>query len=577
VLTPTHHYYKITPQSVDDVAQLENLGYEIWDVPLDQQIENEGDYYQDPSLPDNQITYLYTVLPDGYSLPSNINATLLQDLYLFDEDAGDEPDEDPWAPQYHCYANNGVGVPYEIVCDENYTGCVDCPWRVTRKKNYNRSKEASAFLKSIGVNPLDLYNEAMKITGNDDEILSTKERLVNGTGTQRYHPSGNLHYEDRNGASIIPLPLRSVTIKARRWFKLDNAVTAGTGHFYIGTCYRKKATVLVKFKNDFVKTRGINGVLKVWQYVFPIKRNLGRFTETDMEHIDYTFQFNVDGHTNSAMQWVAATFVDNNFALRNYCTTNNLPQPPTNMNVWLSCAITSDASTPMLRYIANTSLVSQAIDQWLYNSGFDEILLIKQIIQQTLPDITCRYGSGHGMPLDSRELNNAFFHEQGHAVHYTQVANSYWTNIIAYIVAHGGYGAKTSNDAERIALSEGWGSFVGNTFNADKYDPLVFNIAFSERAQLENQIPDDNTTASFTADHSFGWIPFGMLHDMRDNVENAGITTVNDIVNSYSMSQIFSGCQANVTTVQGFKTEVLSRNNNQQATEMNQLVTSYHY
>ena len=80
---PTHYYYKITPQSVDDVIRLDTLGYEIWDVPLDQEIENEGDYYQDPSLPEDQITYLYTALPVGVSLPSGIQAQVLQELFLF--------------------------------------------------------------------------------------------------------------------------------------------------------------------------------------------------------------------------------------------------------------------------------------------------------------------------------------------------------------------------------------------------------------------------------------------------------------------------------------------------------------
>jgi hypothetical protein len=50
-----------------------------------------------------------------------------------------------------------------------------------------------------------------------------------------------------------------------------------------------------------------------------------------------------------------------------------------------------------------------------------------------------------------------------------------------------------------------------------------------------------------------------------------------DNVNTYSSQQIFRGLQPNVTTVQGFRQELLNRNNNQQATEVNQLTTSYRY
>lgn len=240
-LQPTHNYFKITPHSNDEVIQLDTLGYEIWDAPLDQEITNDGDYYQDPSLPDDQITYLYTVLPVGESLPSNIDAQLVQQLYLFsdaDGDAYDGEDADPWNPNnVHCYDPSGL---YEIVCDENYTGCRDCPYRTTaRTKKRNHIKEATEYLKSIGIKPTELYNEAMKISGNEDEIIIEKTNgRITSLNTRRYYPAGHLSVFDNSAFTNINL--KGVTVKTRRWFNLHNTTTDGNGNFAINGSYGKK-------------------------------------------------------------------------------------------------------------------------------------------------------------------------------------------------------------------------------------------------------------------------------------------------------------------------------------------------
>lgn len=292
-----------------------------------------------------------------------------------------------------------------------------------------------------------------------------------------------------------------------------------------------------------------------------------------MEHIDYPFVNDNVSSSTTTMQWVAATVMNNNWEMRVTCLANGIPQPPANLRIWVSSAITQDASTPMLHYISNTSLGLQVIIHFLGPVAQD----LLHIVQLLAPDITQRYGLGHAAPKSSQEINNDFFPEQAHAVHYTQVGNNYWESEIAYTVWHGGYGDKSDNDAGRVAVVEAWGYFIGNTFNANKYDVLRPAISFSERQQLENQIPDDNISENFATNSSRGWIPFGMLHDMTDNGENFGFTGVNDNVNTYSIQQIFRGYQPDASTIQMFRNELLNRNGNSQATQIDQLITSYHY
>lgn len=570
ITNPTHKYIRFKPANDDDVIALDALGYELSDVPLDQEIEDLGDWYHDPSVPVNEITYLYTVLPIGEPLPPGILATQLAELYLFDESSydGDTQDEDPWIPDPGpaCYEYNDKGMPYQVVCPTS---------RVAIRQNniVNATKEIVA----LGLRPIDVYNEAMHLTGNDEEMVPLESATGRSMATARYSPAGFLRVQNNSAGAIENL--KGVTVKARRWFKLRRTYTDANGHFSMPDAnYRKKAVVLAKFKSGAAQVRGINGLFKVWQYVFPAKKNLGLFTRSEMENIDYTFNYSSDASSNQAMHWVAAQAMNAVWDMYQHCQANNIPVPPPNLNIWVSSAVTSDAATPMLRYIANTSLVSQGLDMFLASSPSNwSVLAIKHVIQANLPDITLRYGKNNGTaPLSSAEISNNVFHELGHSIHYAQVGNSYWTNEIAYTIAHGGYGDKTDNGAERAAVVEAWGFYIGNTFNATQYTPLNFNIAQSQRNQLESQTPVDNVSVQLFTNSSLGWIPFGMLHDMTDNGVEP-IPTVVDNVNAFTTAQVFSGLQPGVTTVQGYKVEVLSRNYNLQANELNQLVNSYHY
>jgi hypothetical protein len=499
-------------------------------------------------------------------LPERIKATLLDELYLFNETDydGDTQDEDLWAPMAEESRSITIG---------NKT--ITSPLK--KEAVRNRIKEATQYIISLGIKPVDLYNEAMKITGNTEEII-----LATG-GKMNYDPRGTITVTDIDAGANEGV--KGATIKARRWFKLRTATTDNLGRFNMPNGnFRKKAMVLVKFKNAAAKVRGINGLLKEWQYVFPAKRNIGLYTQADMENITFNFDYNANASTMGAMHWVAAQTMNAVWEMNERCQTAGIPNPPSNLNVWVSSAVTSDASTPMLRYITNTSLVSQGIDAFLVSSPTNwGILAIKRIIQAYLPDITLRYGKNDGtQPKSSVEIYNSLFHELAHSVHYGQVGNNYWTNVIAYEVGHGGYGARTSDDAQRIAVTEGWGFYVGNTFNSDRYFGMGSAlIGQQERQQLENQTPDNSVATAFGFDAvtgdgiSRGWIPFGMYHDMTDNGETIG--AVNDNVNAYTMSQVFSGLQPHVVNVQGLRVEVLSRNNNLQSAELNQLVTSYGY
>ncbi|MEX6686345.1 hypothetical protein QTN47_02510 [Danxiaibacter flavus] len=569
VITATHKYLRFKPASTEDVTRLELLGYELSDVPFDSEIEYLGDWYQDPAIPADQPTYLYTVLPIDEPLPNGIMVTKLADLYLFTEENtdtydGDTQDADPWEPDPNpwdrytgpCY--DASGMPYD--CGLNY-----------RKVN-SAIRKATENLKHAGISPFDLYNEAMRITGNEDETL-TQEVITN---SRKYKPAGIIRVQDNTIG--MDLPLRGVTVKTRRWFNLVNTTTDANGRFQVNRSYRKKATVLVKMKSGAASVRGINGALKVWQYVFPIKKNIGLYSSTGMENISYTFSYNSNAGSTEAMTWAGASAMNSLWDMYQYCQADGIAVPPARLSIWLSSAVTNNASTPMLGYIGAPSLVTQVVDRFFSNARFQVTTEIKKIVQSILPDVTYRYTTSNGLTQSSQEVNNVLFHELAHSVHYRQAGTDFWNKYITYVVLNNGYGEKTTSGSGRIAISEAWAYFIGNTYAARKYRALNWNSsadAFTK--QLEFETPVDNVDFILNSDNtSRGWIPAGMFHDMMDNGEPLA-TGVIDNASNFTIRQLYNGMTISVSSVQDFRSAVLSNNGNVQSTQVNQLVSSYRY
>lgn len=250
----THNYVRFAPQNEDQLITLHNYGYDLYDVPLDQDITNQGEFYQDPSLPASAITYQYTLVPANYSLPTTVPYTILYQVFLFDENAGDEqdPDWDPWTPDPdpggggYCYDEYGAAY----ICGSN-------PRAYLRQKPTSLPEDlyqkATRELMAAGVNLKELYNQAMKQSGHPEEMFD----LDNASGrTQAVNPYGYVKVWD-NTTNVF-VPVKNVTVKTRRWFKLDDTLTDANGYFAINKSYNQKANVVLKFKNGFASVRGIS-------------------------------------------------------------------------------------------------------------------------------------------------------------------------------------------------------------------------------------------------------------------------------------------------------------------------------
>ncbi len=266
------------PQNLDQMVTLETSGYNLWDYPLDQEITTLGDYYHDPAVGPDGITYFYTLIPAQYPISINVPYEVISDVFLFNEDDGDIRDEeDPWEPEEPCYPTR----PGECAAE--------------KKGKINNTIEATNMLDQIGVDRLELYNKAMEISENIDEIVPLEERI--GTSARIQSVSGTIKVWDNSINAEVPV--RDALVKARRWFKLDQAYTSQRGTFTMQKQYRKKAVVSVHF-NKGDKIRGINNVFKFYQFVIPVSKTIGMFTTAQLTNVQYTFPYVSSPNTNAA-------------------------------------------------------------------------------------------------------------------------------------------------------------------------------------------------------------------------------------------------------------------------------------
>lgn len=82
----TDLYVRFLPRSKDDLDLLESMGLQLTDHPLDYEIVREGDWYHDPKIPEDDITWQYAVVPIDFEPPKNILCHVLDEVYLAEHD-----------------------------------------------------------------------------------------------------------------------------------------------------------------------------------------------------------------------------------------------------------------------------------------------------------------------------------------------------------------------------------------------------------------------------------------------------------------------------------------------------------
>ncbi|MEC7770592.1 MAG: hypothetical protein VX798_05370 [Bacteroidota bacterium] len=187
----THIYVRFKPKTEEELSTLKtDSTLALYDIPLDFEISETGDFYHDPEIPTDQPTYQYASVPINHGLPENIDYEVLEELFVPDED--NDPDDG--------------------------------------------SKPAFAAKETI----YQLVDESLRLTGNlDDEIGDAL------TAKRKWRPSGIIKVYDHITNSYVGVS--GIKVRARRWFTTRRGFTDKNGRYSCNGRFRRKANYSIKW------------------------------------------------------------------------------------------------------------------------------------------------------------------------------------------------------------------------------------------------------------------------------------------------------------------------------------------
>jgi len=196
-ITPTDMYIRFLPADEDEFATLEDLGLHLMDHPLDYQIVKDGDYYHDPTVPEDEITWQYAVVPKDFELPEGIRYEILDECYIPSNDEATKSD----------------GLDWDLI-------------------------EREAFI----------------LTGNED-------LLVPDTKAEKTYPAGRITIVDDGTTEGTEIGVAGVKVVGNVFVKFGSGYTDRDGYYKLSKKFSSKVRYRIMFKNKEDFCIGMNLIL----------------------------------------------------------------------------------------------------------------------------------------------------------------------------------------------------------------------------------------------------------------------------------------------------------------------------
>jgi len=589
LLPATHYYVKFLPATLDQFKKLNETELVLFDYPLEYDIIQMGDYYDDPAVPEGGIPPLYTVVKTDETLPANIPHEIKAELLLAPSDSylvkealrltgnsyevsyvgsggpssgRPEPDPEcqPGCPNYPCC------LEPDIFCDD--VPCVTDP--------------------NQGCNPGSAnWPECLGGGGGSSEFTQNDCGCMVFTDMRK--PGGCIKVEDSE-LSTPNTPstfegVRRVRVTMRdNWFSTSVTFTDDNGCWKINRRFSGRAWMSVKFESERGRFRGaVQNFANVWEWAITIKDNAGAIAGPVFNNIAINYHLWTAQGSQGHRFWGAATANNALHEFHDFALADGIASPPLHLSIWLSRTRTIGFAL-MKNFLGSIPATNAIID------GF-----VGSALLQSLVDIV---GAGLPSPLatilvetiapdvmigtdfqTSDELKQLAYHEIAHTSHFMQVGSTYWLGLIEAEVDANGWGNENSDDAGRIAVCESWAEHIGMTYAHRRYGS-------------NNSIPNNwEILLERTRNDSPNHIPIGLHHDLFDNT-NVRDTTACDIegpiinqctgvvdnVSGFTISQMFSSLTSDITTPEQYRQRLInlhlgSTSNTVQ--QVNELFNSY--
>ncbi len=198
-LVSTDLYVRFLPESDAELQKVLDTGIELVDHPLDYEIKVDGDWYHDPEIADEELTWQYAVLPRDVDFPEGVYHEIIDECYL--------PENAPLTRSRS-----------------------DIDWEAVER-------------------------EAYVLTGNEDLLLP-----VTKGKSGRVIPSGRITLTDPEADGGKPIGLAGVRITCNSFVRMDRTYTDRDGYYTMKKKFASKLRYRLVFKNEKGFAIGFNAI-----------------------------------------------------------------------------------------------------------------------------------------------------------------------------------------------------------------------------------------------------------------------------------------------------------------------------
>jgi len=453
-------------------------------IPLDVEIEQEGDYFVDENTEIEQAQWLYSSVVKDYQFNSEVAYEKIEDLFLIEESGPEEEEGDEEE-------------------DESTTTTIA-----------GKSAISKSFL-------YDLEDEALRITDNWEEPEDEQDSQ-NGLFARRSKRRPQGYIRVRNTVTGGNDPVVGVKVKTRRWFKWAKGWTNSQGFYRVNRGYRRSVRYTVVFKN----TRGF----KIWPSTISISSARYRAGKHSKYGHSITFGTNSVGWRWSTVNNATVKYLD-------YCTQFGIGKPHSNLRI-VANGKSGGGAAPMLRHTwgwlgfrTNSDLISY-FSKTSISVPINSLWLVFRFV---LPDIIIKANASQG----TDGVFETTFHELGHASHHKKVGSGYWVKYINYIMTYGAYGDGHGHNSGYAGVGEMWGYYIGARLAEEEFDDDSF-YRFTPidgwiPARINRRVVDE---ADYTVQDIFSTLNSNVNTIPKLNTEynsrvGKNIPTVNQIFDDY--------------------------------------------
>ena len=196
---PTDYYVRFLPSDERQCKYLESMGLELVDHPLDYEIAVDGDWYHDPEVPENHVTWQYAVVPVDFKFPDGLRYEIIHKCYIIN-------------PSMQTRAD---GIDWQAV-------------------------ERQAYI----------------ITGNEERLDDIQTKAADSV-----IPSGRITIVDEHANGAKPFGVAGVRVSCNTFVKFDHAYTDRDGYYRMNRKFSTKLRYRLVFKNEMGFAIGLNLIL----------------------------------------------------------------------------------------------------------------------------------------------------------------------------------------------------------------------------------------------------------------------------------------------------------------------------